>query len=245
MKTSIIQLSETSSTNSYAVDLLSKTRPDEGIVIVADSQTGGRGMGSNSWESEKGENLTISVILYPAFKAEQQFILNKAISLAICHFLEHELPGSEISIKWPNDIYIGNKKVCGMLIQNSIIVDRFDYVVIGIGLNVNQVVFKSDAPNPVSLKMITGKHYNLSQLLKKLLSTIFANYALIKPDTIKNIEIQYHNSLYQLLEWQDYIVRGTKMQARITGTNTYGQLLLETEEQKELTCDLKEVRFIL
>ena len=245
MKAFIIRLAETESTNSSALEMLSKDRPEEGLVIITDHQTKGKGTDTNTWESEKGKNLTFSLILYPAFGADQQFILNKAISLGIYDFLVDELPGKKISIKWPNDIYIGDKKACGILIQNSVMGNKLDYVVVGIGLNVNQTLFISDAPNPVSMKITTGKEYNLDEILQKLLQSIFNRYAQVKPETSKRIENEYQKALYRLNEWHNYLVKGLKINARITGTNGYGQLLLETETANILVCDLKEVKFLI
>jgi BirA family biotin operon repressor/biotin-[acetyl-CoA-carboxylase] ligase len=245
LKAKIISLPETGSTNTYAIGLLSKERPEEGCVVITHHQTQGKGTDTNTWESETGKNLTFSVILYPDFKADQQFVLNKAISLAICDFIAAELPQSKIIIKWPNDIYIGNKKVCGILIQNSVIGNRLDYVVVGIGLNVNQTIFTSDAPNPVSLKMVTGRDYDLDELLQKLLNFIYEKYAQLKPETSQKIENEYLKKLYRLMEWHEFILKGNKTLARITGTNTYGQLELETENRQVFTCDLKEVKFII
>ena len=245
MKSTIIRLPETASTNTYAIEMLSKARPDEGCVIITGHQTSGKGMDSNAWESEKGKNLTFSLILYPSFGADRQFILNKAISLAIYDFLKSELPGQSISIKWPNDIYIGDRKACGILIQNSVIGNRLDYVVVGIGLNVNQTLFVSDAPNPVSMKMTGGMEYDLNLALRKLLISIFKRYAQVKPDTNRKIENEFHSALYRMMEWHDYLLRGSRVKARITGTNAYGQLMLETETDTILVCDIKEVKFVL
>lgn len=241
----IIHLPETGSTNNYAVELLTKERPSEGFVVVASHQTKGKGTDTNSWESEINKNLTFSVILYPDFAADQQFILNKAISLGIYNFLKTELPQSPVSIKWPNDIYIGDKKVCGILIQNSIIGFKFEYVVVGIGLNVNQEIFISDAPNPVSLKMITKKDYDLDEVLDKLLNSIFQKYSLVQQNQGRLIENEYYQAMYRLMEWQQYKINNVPVTARITGTSPYGQLLLQTQTLQELTCDLKEVKFVI
>ena len=245
LKASILWLGETESTNSSAIEMLSAGRPDEGLVVITNHQTKGKGLDANTWESEKGKNLTFSLILYPAFAADQQFILNKAISLGIYDFLVAELPDKKISIKWPNDIYIGDKKACGILIQNSVMGNKLDYVVAGIGLNVNQTLFTGDAPNPVSMKMTTGKDYDLKEVLQKLLQSIFNRYAQVKPVTSRIIENEYQKALYRLMEWHDYLVKGSKANLRITGANGYGQLLLETETEKILVCDLKEVKFVI
>lgn len=241
----IIRLAETKSTNSYAIRILSDERPEEGCVIITDHQTAGKGTDTNTWESEKGKNLTFSLVLYPTLAADQQFILNKAISLGIYNFLSAKLTSHKVSIKWPNDIYIEDRKACGILIQNSVMGNKLDYMIVGIGLNVNQTEFFSNAPNPVSMKMITGLEYNLDKLLQELLNSIFERYNSISAETTGKIENDYQTALYRLDEWHEYIVNDTKFKSRIKGTNTYGQLLLETETDEIIVCDLKEVKFII
>lgn len=224
--------------------MLAQNRPDEGCVVLTDFQTKGKGTETNTWESENGKNLIFSLILYPTFTADQQFVLNKAISLGIHDFLKFELHSQSVTIKWPNDIYIGNKKVCGILIQNSVMGNKLDYVVVGIGLNVNQTLFKSKAPNPVSMKMTTGIEYNLEQALQTLLEFISERYSQVNAGKIKKIESDYANVLYRMMEWHDYQVKGIETRAKITGTNAYGQLLIETEGEKVVICDLKDIKFI-
>lgn len=241
----IIRLPETKSTNSYTIELLSKDRPAEGCVIITDYQTAGKGTDTNTWESEKGKNLTFSLILYPAVAAEQQFILNKAVALGICDFLRAEIPGHKVSIKWPNDLYIDDNKVCGILIQNSVTGNKLEYMVVGIGLNVNQMHFTSNAPNPVSMKMVTGQGYNLDEILQKLWQSIFERYGNISPRTTRKIESEYQTALYRLEEWHDYLVNEIKVFSKITSTNAYGQLLLENQSGETIVCDLKEVKFII
>jgi BirA family biotin operon repressor/biotin-[acetyl-CoA-carboxylase] ligase len=245
LKPVILRLPEIHSTNRYAIELLSKDRPEEGCVIITDHQTAGKGTDKNTWESEKGKNLTFSLILYPVIAADQQFVLNKAISLGIYDFLASELPGHKVSIKWPNDLYIEDKKVCGILIQNSVMGNNLDYMIVGIGLNVNQTLFTSNAPNPVSLKMITDQEYNLDEILQKLLHSIFERYLAVKPTKTKKVESDYQSALYRREQWHDYLVKGAKINARITGTNAYGQLELENAEGETIVCDLKEVKFII
>jgi BirA family biotin operon repressor/biotin-[acetyl-CoA-carboxylase] ligase len=245
MKATIIHLSETESTNSYASDLLLNQRPVEGTVIVAKNQTKGKGLDTNMWESEPGKNLTLSLILYPDLTADRQFSLNRAISLGICNFLKAELPDQKVTIKWPNDIYIGDKKACGILIKNSVMGNKLDYVIVGIGLNVNQTLFVSDAPNPVSMKMAAGKDYNLDIILEKLLDYVLRYYTQVKPESSSIIETDYHKALYRMMEWHPFLVKNAEIISRITGTSEYGQLILETPESEAVVCDLKEVKFLL
>lgn len=244
MKAILYCVPETPSTNLLALEMLSKGRPDEGLVIITDHQTQGKGMDTNQWESEKGKNLTFSLVLYPPFAADRQFLLNKAISLGIYGFLQSQLPEQKVTIKWPNDIYIGDKKACGILIQNSVIGNRLEYVIVGIGLNINQTVFTSNAPNPVSMKMITAKEYNQEELLQVLLQSVFERYSQLKQGANRIIESDYSKALYRIMEWHEYRVKGILVKARITGTNLYGQLMLETEAEAILVCDLKEIKFL-
>lgn len=239
----IIQLLETDSTNSFAIELLNSSKPLDGTVITTYSQTHGKGTDLNKWESETGKNLTFSIIFYPSFSAEKQFLFNKAISVAIFDFLKSELPNHSISIKWPNDIYVGDKKICGILIQNSISGKNLDYIVVGIGLNVNQEIFISNAPNPVSMKLISGKTYDLSEMLHSLYQCIAIRYSEINSGLCNQIESDYQSSLYKLQQWGEYYLHGKLIKARIKGTNEYGQLLLESDEGKLLTCDFKEIVF--
>ena len=240
----IIRLTETESTNSHAIKMIAKNRSTESCAVVANYQTNGKGLGANFWESERDKNLTFSIVLHPDFAADQQFFLNKAISLGIRDFLQSEMSISEIAIKWPNDIYVSDKKICGILIQNSLVGTSFDYSVVGIGLNVNQTRFLSDAPNPVSMKMITGIEYNLDDLLTKLLQSINKWYGRVKTEPQK-VEAAYKKALYRLMEWHDYEIKGSRIGAKITGTNEYGQLLIETDAGPIIICDLKEVKFLL
>ncbi len=151
------------STNSYAAFLLKNEVIPEGAIVSAEYQTTGRGQGSNIWESENGKNLLISIILYPSIiYPASQFLISMALSLGICDFLKRFIP--DCSIKWPNDIYVNDDKIAGILIENSIMGDKIESTIAGIGLNINQEKFLSDAPNPVSLSLITGKKYDLNSL---------------------------------------------------------------------------------
>jgi BirA family biotin operon repressor/biotin-[acetyl-CoA-carboxylase] ligase len=118
-------------------------------------------------------------------------------------------------------------------------------VVAGIGLNVNQEIFKSDAPNPVSLRMITQKDYNLDEVLRKLLSSIFEKYSLVQQNKGRLIENEYYQAMYRLMEWHPYRINNEQITARITGTSSYGQLMLQTQALQEITCDLKDVKFVI
>ena len=162
MEWKIIHIDETDSTNRYLKGV------KEGNVVVADYQTSGRGCGTNTWESERGKNMLFSVMIHPVqLPVQRQFHISMAISLAIVEALEQQI--GDVSIKWPNDIYWRNAKICGILIENTLQGNRIKDSVIGVGLNVNQRAFHSDAPNPVSLWQIHGQETDREQLLRDIL----------------------------------------------------------------------------
>ena len=242
----IIFLEEVDSTNRYLSDWLSKEKVKEGTLVWAFCQTAGRGLDNNSWESIPGRNLTFSFVLYPSFlAANRQFYITKAISLALVDLIRNELPGNyEVKIKWPNDIYIGNRKVAGVLIQNGVKGEQFEYSIIGIGLNVNQESFSPDLPNPGSLKQCGGKEFNLEILLRKTIDSIQSRVNILLQGNHDRLDLDYLADLYRYQQLNDYLFKGEKIQARITGVNRYGQLILGIPGGKTIECDLKDVRFI-
>ena len=155
----IIRLVETDSTNNYLREQSAKARLPEGSLVIADFQTAGKGQVGNSWESEAGKNLMFSILLYPDFlPANRQFLISQIASLSVKETLEKYT--DSVTVKWPNDIYWKDRKICGMLIENDLSGQYLYCSVVGIGLNINQEIFRSDAPNPVSLTQITGKTYD-------------------------------------------------------------------------------------
>ena len=243
----IIFQEEVGSTNLYLMNRISQERIKEGTLVWTFRQTAGRGLDQNSWESTPGKNLTFSFVLYPSFLcADQQFRLTKAVSLGLIDLVMTKLPIiQEVKIKWPNDIYIGNRKVAGVLIQNGVKGERFEYSVIGIGLNVNQESFSPDIPNPVSLKLITGNEFILETLLANAIECLQSRINLLKSGDNSRLDKDYLDNLYRFGEVHDYIFKGKKIRARISGINYYGQLILEIPGENTIVCDLKEVEFVL
>ena len=242
----IIHKEQLGSTNDHALERITNGVAAEGDVIWADEQTNGRGHGSNTWESERGKNLTFSVILKPHFiDPSKQFVINQMISLSIVHLLENHLE-KRIMIKWPNDIYVENEKVAGILIQNILSGNVIDYSVAGIGLNVNQEHFTSDAPNPVSMIRFTCTEMPLEELLNELLSITGGMYEKLRMPAFHNeLHDIYIDHLFRYGEWADYMANGEVFRAMITGINTYGQLRLKTEKGEEKLFGFKEVEFVI
>lgn len=161
----LIHINETNSTNNYLQSLCSEQKVEELTVVVADFQTSGRGQRGNSWESAPGKNLLFSTVIFPEFlEARRQFLISQIISLAIKEELDTYT--TDISIKWPNDIYWKEKKICGMLIENDLMGRNISQSIAGIGININQEIFHSSAPNPVSLLQITEEEHDLFEILK-------------------------------------------------------------------------------
>ena len=238
----IYRIAQTYSTNNYAATQLLTNSPPDGSVIITDSQIDGRGQGVAKWESESGRNLTFSIVLYPDFlEVSNQFELSKVISLGVVDFLSAFTP--DVSIKWPNDIYIGNGKVAGILIENSIRINKISSSIIGIGLNINQQLFKGDAPNPVSLGQITQKSYDLDELFSQLCEKIDFRYRQLAAKEILKIDTDYAAILYRRDLWAHYSDENGDFEGRILGVDQIGRLQIETRLGKINRYHFKEVTF--
>ena len=213
-------------------------------VVSADEQTAGKGMGSNGWESDTGKNLTFSLAVDMGFlPAERQFLLSEAVALGIIEVLDKTLPTEQLSIKWPNDIYYGNCKLAGILINSTIKANMMDLSIIGIGLNVNQMQFQDWPTHPISLKMITGKEYDLKPLLEQIASQVIKKVKLLKSDPT-SIEQDYLKRLFRYQTWADYEVGGNVRRLFMTGIDPFGRLMLVDEADNSYCFDIKEIRFL-
>ena len=214
-------------------------------LVSADEQTAGKGMGSNSWESEVGKNLTFSLAADMSFlPAERQFLLSEAVPLGIVEVLDKLLPVEKLSIKWPNDIYYGNRKLAGSLINSTIKANMMGISIIGIGLNVNQMQFQDWPTHPISLKLITGKDFELQPLLEQL-----AEHIIIKVEQLKSnpttIEQDYLKRLFRYRTWADYEVDGKVLRLFMTGIDPFGRLQLVDEQQKSHCYEVKQIKFLV
>jgi BirA family biotin operon repressor/biotin-[acetyl-CoA-carboxylase] ligase len=238
----IERIHETGSTNNYAATLLLTKSPPNGAVFVADSQVDGRGQTSSKWESEPNKNLTFSILIYPDFiEITRQFELSKAISLGVADFLMEQ--AENVAIKWPNDIYIGKKKVAGILIENSVRSTKISSCIVGIGLNINQQVFMSNLPNPVSLSQITGKVYNLEASLTDLCKKIDVRYHQLINGEFRQIDENYTEMLFQLGLWSQYSDEDSDFEGKILGVDQIGRLLIEARSEQINKYQFKEVIF--
>lgn len=242
---SLVYLEETESTNKYLNDLCNKQCVGELTTVTTDFQTAGRGQRGNSWESETGQNLMFSFVLYPVFlKARKQFLLSQIISLAIKEELDTYV--SDVSIKWPNDIYWKDKKICGMLIENDLTGTHISRSIAGIGININQETFTSPAPNPVSLKQITGQSYSPEQILSSIMRRIKDYYTLLQTED-ENVNTliadRYAGSLFRKDGFHRYTDANGSFMARLLRVEPDGRLILEDQMRTERTYLFKEVQY--
>jgi BirA family biotin operon repressor/biotin-[acetyl-CoA-carboxylase] ligase len=233
------------STNNYASDLLKQEKLPEGTVIHSNYQTAGRGQQGNTWESEAGKNLLLSVILYPfKIKPEDQFVISMAVSLGVLDFVKSLMRGC--TIKWPNDIFAADRKIGGLLIENSILNNKIISSVAGIGLNINQVDFPRYVPNAVSIKMITGKDYDLRDSLRQLLSRLDRRYRQLLSEKSQRMRNEYISSLYGFMEWRSYrTISEGSLYGKIIGITQSGQLMIEDEDGTVNNFNFKEIEFII
>ena len=256
MNFNVIHIDETDSTNRWLGNnpslfrnnpslfdnnggLLKGDVQDTCLIVVAAYQTAGKGCGSNSWESERGKNLTFSMLIHPEnIPANEQFRITEITSVAMCETLK-QYGCKEVSIKWPNDIYVGDKKICGMLIENRLQGSTIKDSIIGIGLNVNQREFKSDAPNPVSMYQLTGKETSLDELLDRFLK------AFVTAWHSKTTCITYRERLFRKGKHYLYQDKTSCFTATLTDVMPDGRLLLVDQERRERIYAFKEVQFIL
>ena len=240
----VIYLPSCHSTNDIAAEIVRAGLFAEGTIVITDNQIKGRGQRGTVWLASPGENLTFSVILSPSFVAvSAQFLISQVIALSIRDYLGQYV--QNVKIKWPNDIYVNNRKVCGILIENSVQGSRIASSVVGIGLNINQLEFVND--NATSLSKETGNIFVLTEEFQKVLKCLDINYQKIKSLWKHNdLRLEYLRNLYGYNEtvtfkYQNQIVKGT-----VKGVSPIGQILVKLETVPEiLELGLKEIEWII
>ncbi len=237
---------ESNSTNELAQDFVTKnhllTSP---VLFTSDFQIEGKGYDNNRWESEAGKNILASIIISPDFlNAIDQFNISIIISFAICDTLEsHNI--RNVSIKWPNDIYVGDQKICGILIRHKLFLKTIKNSIIGFGLNVNQDVFSAAIPNPTSFKLQTSANIERSLVLNEVLSHFFKYYDLLKINQPLTFHKAYEEKMYRINQYHQYVYQGKELTAKITGINEFGFLCLESRSGQSFECDLKEIEYLI
>jgi BirA family biotin operon repressor/biotin-[acetyl-CoA-carboxylase] ligase len=237
----VLHFDQLESSNIHAQALIKQGEIKHGDVILTDYQQQGKGQLSTKWDSEANENLLFSLYLQLSWPADRLFQLSKMASLAVYDLLDN-LAVPELKIKWPNDILLNSKKICGILIENSIQANRAIHTVIGIGLNVNQLTFPEFDRQATSLKETLGREFDRDQLLKQLLNCFsvrlnqFAHHQ-------ESLDRGYQEVLFGRDRKLEFESEGNTFKAVLKGVDQYGRLMLEKAGER-LFFDLKEIRFL-
>ncbi len=235
-----IELETIESTNAYILDLQDRNLFKEGLVVVAKHQTAGSGQRGNSWESNKDENLLLSVVIEPSISVNQQFEISKLVALSICDTL-YKL-GLAPQIKWPNDILISKQKIAGLLIHNKFNKNIITHSIIGIGLNINQIMFNNYSPKATSLNLLLGKKFDINQIKNYILQSLSNRiecFRIGKSNQKDYLELLYLKDTKALFESNNHSFQGV-----ILGVDQQGALLIECEDNTVEVFRHQEVKFV-
>jgi len=236
-------IKECASSNTYAANEIEKGLAEDLTFYIVENQTDGRGQGNNIWYSEEGKNLTFSVVLKPTFlKPDELFYLSKVISIAITDYVG--LFCSDYSIKWPNDIYIKNKKVAGILIENIWYGNNLKAVISGVGLNINQQKFPEQLLNATSLIMNTGIPFKLKESFNFVSNLIITRYNLLKDDKFQQIDDDYCKLLYKKNIVSNFKINDFNYQAKIIDVEKSGKLVLQFNDNTVKSFAMHEIKML-
>lgn len=235
----IIKLSEVDSTNNYALSLRESPFFKQGLIITAGYQTKGMGQKGDIWESDRDKNLLLSLVIEPNILLSKKFDISKFVSISICEYLNSL--GIVSKIKWPNDIMIANDKVAGVLIHHIISANKISYSVIGIGLNVNQVIFNEYSPKAISLKNKLGVDFNLEKTRVDLLHFLKGNLLILKNK--KDVEEKYLSYLFMREKVVLFAQKNKRFYGIIKGVTSDGLLIVEIDKIRRI-FDLKEIKML-
>ncbi len=241
----LVKLKDVESTNIYLNDLLSNVKPlVDGTVILAENQYGGKGQRGSTWITEPGKNLTFSIFLNTVFlKANQQFYLSMAVSLGVYDFIANNSKDN-VSIKWPNDIYINDKKIGGILIENIVSSNYLKNSILGIGVNINQLIFSDDVNKATSLSLENSCVYDLEILLNQLLSFIEARFLFLKSLQFEKLKVIYLSHLLGYNSLRKFEKDGIQFYGTITDVTCEGFLEISNSDGLAEKYDIKQISFI-
>lgn len=242
----LLTFPELPSTNTYATELLAKSRPIEGTVISTEDQTAGRGQIGSKWVSHARKNLTCSSILFPSFlHISQHFYLNIAVSLAVMETVQHFMPNGKVQVKWPNDVYLNDKKVAGILLQNSLQGQNIQNTIIGVGLNILQTDFPKDIPNATSFLLeAPDEEFQKEAVLFRFCEYLEKWYLQLKAGNLAQLKKHYFQLLLGLEEDRLFMDEsGQQFRGRIKGVSEEGRLMIETNDEIR-SFGMKEVKFL-
>lgn len=235
----IIELDAVDSTNNYAANLIKLSSTPDGTVITAQEQTQGRGQRGTQWMAKKGDNLLFSIVVFPQFiSPDEIFLLSQVTALAV-HDTVEEICQTDVAIKWPNDIIVDDKKICGILIENNWSDFKVQSSIIGVGLNVNQDHFPF--PKATSLKLLVKQYLPTNTVLKVFLSHFDKWYDLLKAGKKAIIRQRYQSHLYRFNQPSEFFFENEKITATIVNVESSGLLVLENNEKGIFKADLKQI----
>ncbi len=237
----IYRLQETASTNDEARD----ARYRHGDAIWAERQTAGRGQRGHTWVSPEGENLTFSLVLEPRFlPVGEQFLLSEAVALALTETFDRF--GIDTRIKWTNDIYVGDRKLVGILIEHNYSGAALSRTIAGIGINVNQTVFDPSLPNPVSMALAAGRRFDRREVFETFLGCLETRYAQLEGPARASLQEDYRQRMYRLDERHPFrLPDGSEIRAILRGVHPAGELILEHDDGTRHDYLFREVEFVI
>ena len=240
----LVHVAETDSTNRYLRMITETERLVSGSIVLADYQTAGRGVSGSSWESEAGKNLTFSVLFYPEdIPANRSFVIAEMASLSVKFTLDEYI--HDVTVKWPNDVYCGDKKITGILIENTLFQGKITQSIIGIGINVNQHLFHSDAPNPVSMAQVAGLEFDRMTVMNNFRQKFMEQCGrLSKPYNFARVHDDYLNALYRKTGFHSYRDDQGAFDAVLHDIESTGHLLLKRVDGSISRYAFKEVSFL-
>ncbi|MDZ7615021.1 MAG: biotin--[acetyl-CoA-carboxylase] ligase [Flavobacteriaceae bacterium] len=233
------------STNSYLKELVKKGATESFTIVSAEYQTKGRGQMETTWYSSEGNNLLFSILInFEGVLAEDQFYLNCAVSLGILEALRaYNIP--ELTVKWPNDIMSENRKLAGILIENSLSQGQIKYAVVGIGLNVNEEKFPLELPKAVSMYQILGRKTDRNELLLELAEKIRKYAGLFITGQYHWLIEKYQENLYKFGQTHKFETStGDVFSGKIRDVKPGGNLVIEFEDGTQTSFRFKEIRFL-
>ncbi|HEY0655752.1 MAG TPA: biotin--[acetyl-CoA-carboxylase] ligase [Chryseosolibacter sp.] len=238
----VVFVPECHSTNTLAAQLSQNSTVSEGTVVITRHQTAGRGQRGNTWHVQPGVNLTLSVMLTPGFLLiKDQFFLNIITSLAVRETLVELLSTPDISIKWPNDILVHEKKICGILIENQLAGSSIQTSIVGIGLNVNQENF--ELPNATSMLLQTNRQFELQAVFDLLMGKIEVHYMKLRQQKYSAEKHDYLKALYRRGEHHRFEAAGESFSGEIVGIDDAGRLAVSTGSEIEY-FEVKQIRYL-
>ena len=217
-----------------------------GDIVAAEFQTAGRGQRGHTWTSSAGLNLMFTAVLCPTFlPVHEQFLLSECVALALCDTFASF--GIATRIKWTNDIYAGDRKLAGVLIEQNVTGTSISRSIIGIGINVNQTEFDPSLPNPVSMKQLTGSTFDRDVILERFSRCLMSRYGQMESGDRRQLQEEYRQSMYRLGEMSPFrlVPSGEVITAEIAGVQPSGALILRSADGRQDEYRFREVEFIV